>query len=72
MEKRISKCVIKKSIVDPMVNVVEVWLNEEPDWQVLFTFYPNELIFSEEEFIGLSVKEALNLRLERDLEYLRS
>lgn len=68
----ITKCVIKKSIVDPTVNVVEIWVNEEPDWQVLFTYYPNELTFFDEEFVGLTVEDALNLRLERDLEYLRS
>ena len=68
----ITKCVIKKSIVDSTVNVVEIWVNEEPDWQVLFTYYPNELTFFDEEFVGLTVEDALNLRLERDLEYLRS
>lgn len=68
----ITKCVIKESIVDPTVNVVEVWINDEPDWQVLFTYYPNELYFSEDEIVGLSVENALNLRLEKDLEYLRS
>ena len=69
---KITKCVIKESIVDPTVNVVEIWINEEPDWQVLFTYYPNEISFSEDEFIGLSVENALEMRLERDLEYLRS
>lgn len=72
MEGRITKCLIKGSIVDPTVNVVEVWLNNEPDWQVLFTYYPNETQFYDDEFIGLTVEDALDLRLERDLEYLRS
>lgn len=72
MSDHITKCLIKGSIVDPTVNVVEVWLNDEPDWQVLFTYYPNELHFYENEFIGLTVEDALKLRLERDLEYLRS
>ena len=72
MDEFITKCVIKGSIVDPTVNVVEIWLNDDPDWQVLFTYYPNELYFSEDEFIGLTVEEALKLHWERDLEYLRS
>ena len=72
MNDVITKCVINKSIVDPTVNVVEVWLNNEPDWQVLFTYYPNELRFDPEELIGLTVEDAQNLRLQRDLEFLRS
>lgn len=72
MNDVITKCVINKSIVDPTVNVVEVWLNDEPDWQVLFTYYPNELCFDPEELIGLTVEDARNLRLQRDLEFLRS
>lgn len=70
--KFITGCVIKKSIVDPTVNVVEIWLDDDPDWQVLFTYYPNEIKFTDDEFIGLTVEDALNLHWERELEYLRS
>ncbi len=70
--KFITGCEIKKSIVDPTVNVVEIWLDDDPDWQVLFTYYPNEIKFTDDEFIGLTVEDALNLHWERELEYLRS
>ena len=72
MSNVITKCEIKQSIVDPTVNVVEVWIDDDPDWQVLFTYYPDEINFYKEEIEGISVEEALNLHWERDLEYLRS
>ena len=68
----IKKCEIKSSIVDPTVNVVLVWINDNPDWQVLFTYYPNEISFYEDELIGLTVSDAMRLRFEHDLEFLRS
>lgn len=72
MSDVITKCEIKQSIVDPTVNVVEVWVDDDPDWQVLFTYYPEEISFFKEEIEGISTEEALNLHWERDLEYLRS
>ena len=72
MNDVITKCIISKSTIDPTVNIVKVWINDEPDWQIIFTYYPNEIRFDPEELIGLTVEDALNLRLERDLEYLRS
>lgn len=38
----------------------------------LFSYYPDELTFWEEEFIGLTVSEALKLFHDRDIAYLRS
>lgn len=38
----------------------------------LFTFYPDEISFSEREFIGLTETEARKLRHDRDVSYLRS
>ena len=72
MDDVITKCEIKQSIVDPTVNVVKVWVNDESDWQVLFTYYPDEISFYKEEIEGSSVQAALDLHWERDLEYLRS
>lgn len=40
--------------------------------EVLFTFYPDEIIFKESEFIGLTRKAAHALRHTKDLAYLRS
>jgi hypothetical protein len=36
----------------------------------LFTFYPDELSFTEEEFIGLTEKEAYDLKVKKDACYL--
>lgn len=38
----------------------------------LFSYYTDELTFLENEFIGLTKREAQDLRLRRDVAYLRS
>ena len=38
----------------------------------LFSYYPDELSFEPEEFVGLTRQEALGLFRERDIAYLRS
>lgn len=38
----------------------------------LFEFYPDEISFTESEFIGLTLDEARRLKYERDLEYIKS
>ena len=38
----------------------------------LFSFYPDEIDFSVGEFIGLTEREAHNLRHKKDVAYLRS
>ena len=40
--------------------------------ETLFTFYPDELSFSEREFIGLTRDQAMSLRHRKDVNYLRS
>jgi len=38
----------------------------------LFSFYPDEIDFSEEEMIGLTRREAFELRRKKDADYLQS
>lgn len=38
----------------------------------LFSFYPDELSFSEREFIGLTEDQARDLRTRKDIAFLRS
>ena len=38
----------------------------------LFTFFSDEINFSEDEFIGLTEEEAGKLRFNKDVAYLRS
>ena len=45
---------------------------EDGEVKRLFEFYPDELSFTESEFIGLTEKEAHALFIQKDIEYLRS
>jgi hypothetical protein len=38
----------------------------------LFEFYPDEISFSESEFIGITEEEAYALRFEKDIKYIQS
>ncbi len=38
----------------------------------LFEYYPDELSFTSDEFVGLAVDEAHDLRHRKDVAYLRS
>ena len=67
----IVKCEIKKCISDQSLMGVFVWYDENGDWELLFTYYPNELTFDNDEITGLTKREALDLHWQRDLEYFR-
>jgi hypothetical protein len=45
---------------------------EDGSKKELFWFYPDELRFSEHEFVGKTEAEALALRTKKDIAYLRS
>ena len=72
-EKIIKKAKIgpyPKEITDrkmPEVKVTYVDGTEE----VLFEFYPDEIDFTEEEFVGLTRSSAKRLKFEKDREWLR-
>ena len=40
--------------------------------KALFEFYPDEISFSESEFIGLTEEAARRLKSERDIKYIQS
>jgi hypothetical protein len=50
---------------------VEVTL-ENGVTKTLFDYYPDEIAFEPHEFVGLTVAEAMRLRSEKDLMYIRS
>lgn len=52
-------------------NVVNATLDDGTT-ERLFSYYFDELTFTENEFVGLTVRQAQDLFTERDLEYLRS
>jgi len=71
--KKIIKCTIgpyPKQIFDKMPEVnVEF---DDGSKRMIFDFYPDELSFSESEFIGLTEEEAITLKFKKDKEYLQS
>lgn len=69
MEKRIKQC---KIFEGRFTNIVGVVYDDGSVDDRLATYYPDELSFNEDEFIGLTKKEALDLMFQKDLEYLRS
>lgn len=72
--KLITQCRITampKSFFDPMPQVM-VKLAFEKEEQLLFEFYPDEISFTESEFIGLTIEEAKTLKGKKDRNYLKS
>jgi hypothetical protein len=59
-----------KQMFDPMP---EVWVTyEDGKEEKLFSYYPDEISFTESEFIGLTKEEAHQLFHKKDVAYLRS
>ena len=74
MEKKITEARITKmpqDIFDPMPQVF-VKLDGDENEQFLFEYYPDEISFSKNEFIGLTISEARHLKFKKDKDYLQS
>lgn len=65
---RISK--MPESIFDPMPEVEAVF--DDGKTCKLFSYYPDEISFTPDEFIGLTRLEAMWLRQKKDIAYLQS
>ncbi len=61
---------LPQGMFDPMPEVVATF--EDGTTKVLFSFYPDEISFRAEEFIGLTEPEARALRQRRDTAFLQS
>ena len=73
-ERTITACKIgpyPKSFFDLYMPAVNVTYSDGIG-ERLFMFYPDELSFSESEFIGLTREQAMSLRHRKDVAYLRS
>lgn len=73
MEKRIVKAVLgpmPKNLGDAMPTVTAEF--DDGSIKVLFEYYPDEVYFSSEEFVGLTEKEAHALRRKKDRDYISS
>ena len=60
---------LPKTMFDPMPEVVVTW--EDGSVESLFEFYPDEIQFYPEEFVGLTREEAFQLRHKRDVAWLQ-
>jgi hypothetical protein len=58
------------SLFDPMPQVFITLENNKEEF--LFEFYPDEINFSQEEFVGLTIEEAKSLKFKKDKAYLQS
>lgn len=69
IEARITK--MPKTFGDPMP---EVWVktNGHPLEQKLFSFYPDEIMFRAEEFVGLTIEQAHGLKFKKDKQWMQS
>ena len=61
---------LPEGMFDKMPEVKVTLSNGEE--KTLFEFYPDELSFTETEFIGLTVEMAHHLRFEKDVKFLQS
>ena len=59
-----------KTLFDAMPKVIASF--EDGSEKTLFWFYPDEISFSESEFIGLTEAQAMDLRRTKDIAFLRS
>lgn len=59
-----------KSFFDPMPKVMITL--EDGTTKELFEYYPDEISFTESEFIGLTEDEARHLKFKKDKQYLQS
>jgi len=51
---------------------VKVKTDENDSEVKIFSYYPDELSFTEDELLGLTIKEAHELRHKKDVAYLQS
>lgn len=61
-----------KEMFDPMPMVMVKYEDDPETEYVLFEYYPDEISFSADEFIGLTNEQARRLKYTKDREYLRS
>jgi hypothetical protein len=59
-----------KTFFDPMPMVYVTLENKQEEF--LFEFYPDEINFDREEFVGLTIEDARHLKFKKDKKYLQS
>ena len=74
-DRKITKAEIgpmPKSIFSCPMPSVKVWYEDGTGPDELFTFYPDEIMFTQAEIIGLTSQEVQELKKKKDVAYLRS
>lgn len=61
---------LPESFTDPLPTVTVTLANGVT--KELFFFYPDEITFTESEFVGLTIAEAYGLKQKKDLAFIRS
>ncbi len=70
---KIVRCTVTSfptSLTDPMPKVIVTFENDVE--KELFSFYPDEISFTENEFIGLTEDQAVTLKFTKDKNFLQS
>ena len=70
-EPKIVKATIETAPGFMALPVVTIKL-DTGEYKRLFDYFPDEISFHSSEFLGLTVKEANQLKFNKDLEYLKS
>lgn len=71
-EKRAVRSYIKREGKGFFINT-SVWLAyEDGSEEKAFDYYSDELSFYENEFVGKTVSEAISIKVQKDVAYLRS
>jgi len=61
---------LPKDLFDPMPIVTATF--EDGSTRRLFDYFPDEITFTEDEFVGLTLDEAFDLKHKKDVAYLKS
>ena len=69
---KIVGCIITTDCMPNIISVIVPDGTEHGTEHVIAHFYPDEISFREEEFVGLTVDEAIELFRKRDIAYLQS
>ena len=68
MESKIIDCLITE---ERFINTITV-AYDDGSTEIIYKYYPDELYFIKDEFIGLTKKQAKVLTTQKDIAYLRS
>ena len=71
-EPKITECRIDCSADIFDIPNVHVKYENDTDFTLLFDYYPDEISFTPDEFLGLTTKEARTLKFTKDKAYIQS